>query len=179
MRFDRDDWKRAFFKTYYEKRSFGNFLVNFNRIWVIHISLFWFYTVYNALIIYQLKRGHSSALTWMILAMSVTYSPCHPSSYGRSYLLHRHCGEPDGRRRIPRSRSRYCPVFHLAPYCLESCPPVGCLATGSRASRASSTSRLQLSRRLVIRSSAPGPGERLFMASCILPQVHGIVPFPS
>jgi hypothetical protein len=48
MRFDRIDWNRAFFKTYYEKRSFGHLLVNFNRIWVIHVSLFWFYTSYNA-----------------------------------------------------------------------------------------------------------------------------------
>jgi hypothetical protein len=31
--------------------------------------------------------------------------------YGRSCLLHRHCGESAGRRRIPRSHSRYCPVF--------------------------------------------------------------------
>jgi len=103
-------------------------------------------TAYNAPTIYQLKRGHSSALTWSATALggavatviiilatlaefslhphnlqqyisphpSVTFSPCHPSSYGRPYLLHRHCGEPAGRRRrIPRSHSRYCPVFHL------------------------------------------------------------------
>jgi hypothetical protein len=48
---------------------------------------------------------------------SVAFSPCHPSSYSRSYLLHRHCGESAGRRRrIARSHSQYwpqCPVFHL------------------------------------------------------------------
>ena len=69
MRFDRIDWNRAFFKTYYEKRSFGHLLVNFNRIWVIHISLFWFYTAYNAPTIYQPKRGHSAALTWSATAL--------------------------------------------------------------------------------------------------------------
>jgi 1,3-beta-glucan synthase len=69
MRFDRIDWNRAFFKTYYEKRSFGHLLVNFNRIWVIHVSLFWFYTSYNAPTIYQPKRGHSSALTWSATAL--------------------------------------------------------------------------------------------------------------
>jgi 1,3-beta-glucan synthase len=69
MRFDLIDWNRAFFKTYYEKRSFGPLLVNFNRIWVIHISLFWFYTAYNAPTIYQPKRGHSSALTWSATAL--------------------------------------------------------------------------------------------------------------
>ena len=69
MRFDCIDWNRAFFKTYYEKRSFRHLLVNFNRIWVIHISLFWFYTAYNAPTIYQPKRGHSSALTWSATAL--------------------------------------------------------------------------------------------------------------
>ncbi|KAH9972539.1 1-3-beta-glucan synthase [Lactifluus volemus] len=69
MLFDRIDWNRAFFKTYYEKRSFGHLLVNFNRIWVLHISLFWFYTAYNAPTIYQPKRGHSSALTWSATAL--------------------------------------------------------------------------------------------------------------
>jgi 1,3-beta-glucan synthase len=52
MRFDRTDWNRAFFKVYYERRSFGNLLVSFNRIWVIHIS-FGFYTAYNVPTIYQ------------------------------------------------------------------------------------------------------------------------------
>ena len=32
MKFDRIRWGQAFFKTYYEKRSFGHWLVNFNRI---------------------------------------------------------------------------------------------------------------------------------------------------
>jgi len=45
-------WKKVFFKTYYERRSWGHMLVNFNRIWVIHISAFWFYISYNARPIY-------------------------------------------------------------------------------------------------------------------------------
>jgi len=69
MRFDRIDWNRAFFKTYYEKRSFGHMLVNFHRIWVIHIAFFWCYTAYNAPTIYQPKRGHSAALTWSVTAL--------------------------------------------------------------------------------------------------------------
>ncbi|KAH8978530.1 1,3-beta-D-glucan synthase catalytic subunit [Lactarius hatsudake] len=63
MRFDRIDWNCTFFKMYDEKRSFGHLLVNFNRIWVIHVSLFWFYTAYNAPTIYQPDRRHSPALT--------------------------------------------------------------------------------------------------------------------
>jgi hypothetical protein len=74
---------------------------------------------------------------------SVTFSLCRPSSYGRSC----YCGEPVGWWQIPRSHSRYCPVSSLSvrPYCLESYPPVGWLATGSQANRAS-TSHLKRSR---------------------------------
>ncbi|KAF2278395.1 uncharacterized protein EI97DRAFT_372790 [Westerdykella ornata] len=45
-------WKKVFFKTYYERRSWFHMLVNFNRIWVIHVSTFWFYTAYNSQPIY-------------------------------------------------------------------------------------------------------------------------------
>jgi 1,3-beta-glucan synthase len=45
MKFDKIEWNKAFFKTYYERRSFLHLLVNFNRIWVLHISVFWMYTV--------------------------------------------------------------------------------------------------------------------------------------
>ena len=34
MRFDCADWNRAFFKTYYEKRSISHLIVDFNRIWI-------------------------------------------------------------------------------------------------------------------------------------------------
>ncbi|KAI0023921.1 family 48 glycosyltransferase [Xylariomycetidae sp. FL0641] len=42
------NWKKCFFKTYKERRSWFHLLVNFNRIWVIHLTMFWFYTSYNA-----------------------------------------------------------------------------------------------------------------------------------
>jgi 1,3-beta-glucan synthase len=45
MKFDKIEWHRAFFKTYYERRSFLHLLVNFNRIWVLHIAIYWMYTV--------------------------------------------------------------------------------------------------------------------------------------
>jgi 1,3-beta-glucan synthase len=47
MKFDKIEWPRAFMKTYYESRSFLHLLVNFNRIWVLHISFYWYYTAYN------------------------------------------------------------------------------------------------------------------------------------
>lgn len=41
-------WKQCFFKTYKESRSWFHMLVNFNRIWIIHLTMFWFYTSYNS-----------------------------------------------------------------------------------------------------------------------------------
>ncbi|KAI1080277.1 glycosyltransferase family 48 protein [Whalleya microplaca] len=41
------NWKKCFFKTYRETRSWFHMLVNFNRIWVIHLTMFWFYTSHN------------------------------------------------------------------------------------------------------------------------------------
>ncbi|KAL1884149.1 hypothetical protein VTK73DRAFT_6818 [Phialemonium thermophilum] len=42
------NWKKCFFKTYKETRSWLHLLVNFNRIWIIHLTMFWFYTAHNA-----------------------------------------------------------------------------------------------------------------------------------
>ena len=67
MKFDRIDWNRVFFKTYYEKRSFGHLLVNFNRIWVIHISMYWYYTAYNSPRIYN--GENSPAMRWSATAL--------------------------------------------------------------------------------------------------------------
>ncbi|WVQ81578.1 1,3-beta-glucan synthase component FKS1 [Cryptococcus sp. DSM 104549] len=69
MKFDRIDWNKVFFKTYLEKRSFFHLLVNFNRIWVLHISVFWFYTAYNAPSIYS-ETGSTKASTPMAWSMT-------------------------------------------------------------------------------------------------------------
>ena len=45
MTFDQIDWNRVFFKTYDEKRSGAHPLVNFNRIWILHVA---FYTAFNS-----------------------------------------------------------------------------------------------------------------------------------
>jgi 1,3-beta-glucan synthase len=47
-------WKKVFFKTYYERRSWFHMVVNFNRIWVIHLTSFWFYTAYNSQPVYTI-----------------------------------------------------------------------------------------------------------------------------
>jgi 1,3-beta-glucan synthase len=69
MKFDRIEWNRAFFKTYSEKRSFGHLLVNFNRIWVIHIAMYYFYTAFNSPSIYRVQGTSTPALTWSATAL--------------------------------------------------------------------------------------------------------------
>ncbi|KAJ7726904.1 1,3-beta-glucan synthase [Mycena metata] len=69
MRFDRIDWNRAFFKTYYEKRSFGHLIVNFNRVWIIHISIYFFYTAYQSPAVYAINNKVVPALQWSAVAL--------------------------------------------------------------------------------------------------------------
>ncbi|KAI9743305.1 MAG: 1,3-beta-D-glucan synthase [Claussenomyces sp. TS43310] len=71
-------WGKVFFKTYKETRSYFHMLVNFNRIWVIHLSMFWFFTAYNAPIIYTKdykqildNKPHASAW-WSAVALGGT-----------------------------------------------------------------------------------------------------------
>ncbi|KAK3376613.1 glycosyltransferase family 48 protein [Lasiosphaeria ovina] len=67
------NWKKVFFKTYKETRSWFHLLVNFNRIWVIHITMFWFYTAFNAPTLitpnYQLQLNQSppAAAPWSLV----------------------------------------------------------------------------------------------------------------
>ncbi|PSN62636.1 1,3-beta-glucan synthase component GLS2 [Corynespora cassiicola Philippines] len=71
-------WKKVFFKTYYERRSWFHMLVNFNRIWVIHLSTFWFYTAYNSKPVYtknyerQLDNQPPGSLTLSVVALGGT-----------------------------------------------------------------------------------------------------------
>ncbi|KAK9463805.1 1,3-beta-glucan synthase component-domain-containing protein [Lipomyces oligophaga] len=46
------DWKNAFFKTYKETRSWFHLVTNFNRVWIMHISIFWFFTAFNSPTLY-------------------------------------------------------------------------------------------------------------------------------
>lgn len=68
-------WKKAFFKTYKETRSWFHMLVNFNRIWVIHVTVFWFYTSYNAYTLYtknyqqELNQSPNAAAHWSAVGL--------------------------------------------------------------------------------------------------------------
>lgn len=68
------NWKKVFFKTYKETRSWFHMLVNFNRIWIIHLTMFWFYTAYNAPTLItpnyeqEVNNAPPAAAQWSIVA---------------------------------------------------------------------------------------------------------------
>ena len=72
------NWKKVFFKTYKETRSWFHMLVNFNRIWIIHVTSFWFYTAFNSPTLYthnyqqQVNNPPNSAAQWSAVALGGT-----------------------------------------------------------------------------------------------------------
>ncbi|KAK6464792.1 beta-1,3-glucan synthase [Scheffersomyces coipomensis] len=48
------EWTNVFFKTYKEIRTWLHFVTNFNRIWIIHGTVYWMYVSYNAPTLYTL-----------------------------------------------------------------------------------------------------------------------------
>jgi 1,3-beta-glucan synthase len=71
MKFNRIDWNRVFFKTYFEKRSVAHLLVNFNRVWILHVAIFWFYTAFNSPKVYapRNKANPSPQMSWSATAL--------------------------------------------------------------------------------------------------------------
>jgi 1,3-beta-glucan synthase len=71
MNLRRVDWSKVFFKTYKEKRSTAHLLVNFNRIWIIHVAVYWFYTAFNSPKVYAPPNSQfpSPAMTWSATAL--------------------------------------------------------------------------------------------------------------
>ncbi|TIB98407.1 glucan synthase [Wallemia mellicola] len=41
-------WDQPFYKSFKEKRTFAHLLVDYNRIWIAHVAVYWFFTAYNA-----------------------------------------------------------------------------------------------------------------------------------
>ncbi|CAG8508650.1 1690_t:CDS:2 [Acaulospora colombiana] len=66
---DQVDWNRAFEKTYKEKRSWLHLAVNFTRIWIIHVSVFWYYIAYNTPFLYTNPHNPEPAVQWSIVAL--------------------------------------------------------------------------------------------------------------
>lgn len=46
------NWKKVFYKTYRESRSWLHSITNFNRFWIIHFASFWFFTSLNTPVLY-------------------------------------------------------------------------------------------------------------------------------
>lgn len=69
------NWKKCFFKTYKETRSWFHMIVNFNRIWIIHLTMFWFYTSHNAPTLLvknyeqEVNQQPPAAAQWSIVAL--------------------------------------------------------------------------------------------------------------
>jgi len=69
------EWKKVFFKTYKETRSWFHLVTNFNRIWVIHVSAFWFYTAFNSPTLYtkdyhqRVNEQPPGAARWSAVAL--------------------------------------------------------------------------------------------------------------
>jgi 1,3-beta-glucan synthase len=68
-------WNKVFFKTYKETRSWFHLLVNFNRIWVIHVTAFWFYVSRNSPTLYtknyqqQLNTSPERSAQWSAVGL--------------------------------------------------------------------------------------------------------------
>lgn len=71
MKLGQVPWTRVFFKTYFEKRSIAHLLINFNRVWILHVSVYWFYTAYNSPKVYAPHNAQSPStpMTWSATAL--------------------------------------------------------------------------------------------------------------
>lgn len=46
------EWNKAFYKIFRERRTWSHALSNFTRIWILHVTVFWYYTSYNSPTLY-------------------------------------------------------------------------------------------------------------------------------
>ncbi|GMM28013.1 hypothetical protein DAMA08_007290 [Martiniozyma asiatica (nom. inval.)] len=51
-------WDKIFYKTYKENRSWWHLATNFNRIWIIHLNVFWYYSSFNAPSLYTFEYNY-------------------------------------------------------------------------------------------------------------------------
>ncbi|KAL6453516.1 FKS3 1 [Candida maltosa Xu316] len=49
------DWKKSLSKTYRERRTWIHVLTNFSRVWIIHVSVFWYFMSFNSPSVYASK----------------------------------------------------------------------------------------------------------------------------
>ncbi|KAG0353747.1 1,3-beta-D-glucan synthase, partial [Gamsiella multidivaricata] len=63
------DWESSFRKTYTEKRTWLHLAVNFTRIWIIHVVMYWYFTAYNTPFLYTDENASESGVQWTIVAL--------------------------------------------------------------------------------------------------------------
>lgn len=72
------NWNQHFKKTYKESRTWYHVFTNFNRVWIIHVCVFWYYTVFNSKPLYTV--GYKETLNnppsteWVLSLMSLSGS---------------------------------------------------------------------------------------------------------
>lgn len=68
-------WRKVFFKTFKETRSWFHLFTNFNRIWIIHVTVYWYYTAFNSPTVYthnylqRVNNGPAHAASWAACAL--------------------------------------------------------------------------------------------------------------
>lgn len=78
LHFKRVNWSKTFRKTYKERRTWLHVITNFNRIWIIHITMFWYYTSFNSPTLYTkhyvqlLDNQPPLQVTWTVVALGGT-----------------------------------------------------------------------------------------------------------
>lgn len=65
-------WTKAYRKTFREKRTWLHIILNFNRIWILHASLFWIYTLASAPSIIDYMLSIKSVLPIQLTIMSLS-----------------------------------------------------------------------------------------------------------
>lgn len=72
------NWNKTFQKTYKEYRTWYHILTNFNRVWIIHVCIFWYYTVFNAKPLftpsYKETINNQPSTEWTLSIMSLAGS---------------------------------------------------------------------------------------------------------
>ncbi|KAF9962526.1 1,3-beta-D-glucan synthase [Mortierella alpina] len=63
------DWESSFRKTYIEKRTWLHLAVNFTRIWIIHVVMYWYFTAYTAPFLYTNEGADEAGVQWSVVAL--------------------------------------------------------------------------------------------------------------
>lgn len=78
LKFKSIKWKKLFYKTYKERRTWLHLFTNFSRVWIIHITMFWYYTCFNSPTLYTknyvqlLDNKPASQVQWSAVALGGT-----------------------------------------------------------------------------------------------------------